>query len=121
MDLAKILITDDSKAIRTFIKRVISRRHVAVGEAANGADAVKKYEQLNPDIVLMDIGMPGMDGIQATKDIVTKHTNAKILMCSSFEYPNIIKEALNAGAVGYIVKPFHPEELLREIDNLLTT
>jgi len=117
--LAKILITDDSKAIRTLIKRVVSQRHVTVGEARNGADAVEKYERLNPDIVLMDIAMPGMDGIQATKDIVTKHTNAKILMCSSLGYNSMKKEALNAGAAGYIVKPFHPEDLLKEIDSLL--
>src|SRR5258706_16451488 len=86
-----------------------------VGEAANGIDAVRRTTELRPDVVLMDIRMPGMDGIEATRRIVAASGRSRILMLTTFDLDEYAHAALRAGASGFLLKDAHPEELLAGI------
>lgn len=110
---------DDSKFMRALLKKVLAGSHVIVGEAENGVEAVEMYDQVSPDLVLMDIVMPHMDGILATSNIVSKHPGAKIIMCTSVGQDEKVKAAIKAGAKGYITKPFQGPSVLSEVESLL--
>jgi DNA-binding NarL/FixJ family response regulator len=86
-----------------------------VGEARNGVDAVRRAAELNPDVVLMDVRMPGMDGIEATRRIVEAGARSHILMLTTFDLDEYVHAALRAGASGFLLKDVHPEELLAGI------
>ena len=102
-----ILICDDAAFMRMMIKDILSKNgYNVVGEAENGAIAVEKYSETNPDLVLMDITMPEMDGIQALKKIKEKDPNASVIMCSAMGQQAMVIEAIQSGAKDFIVKPF---------------
>ena len=102
----KILIVDDLELARVMIKNIIEEHgYISVGEASNGQEAVIAYEKLKPDLVIMDVVMPYMDGIDATKEITQKYKDAKIIMCSAMSSISIIMESIEAGARGFISKP----------------
>jgi DNA-binding NarL/FixJ family response regulator len=86
-----------------------------VGEATNGAEAVRRTTELRPDVVLMDVRMPGMDGIEATRRIVAATGRSRILMLTTFDLDEYAHAALRAGASGFLLKDAHPEELLAGI------
>ena len=86
-----------------------------VAEAENGQVAVSKYDTLKPDVVLMDITMPVMDGISAVKEIRQRDPGAKIVMCSALGQQTMVLEALKAGAKDFIVKPFQPDKILATV------
>jgi DNA-binding NarL/FixJ family response regulator len=86
-----------------------------VGEATNGADAVRRTTELRPDVVLMDVRMPGMDGIEAARRIVAASGRSRILMLTTFDLDEYAHAALRAGASGFLLKDAHPEELLAGI------
>jgi DNA-binding NarL/FixJ family response regulator len=90
-----------------------------VGEAKNGEEAVKLAHELNPDLILMDLVMPGMDGIKATKLIKNKHPEIEIMMLTSFSDQDHVIPAIEAGAAGYQLKDIEPDELVRSIRKLL--
>ncbi|OEU59366.1 MAG: regulator [Desulfuromonadales bacterium C00003094] len=113
------MLVDDSKFMRALLKKVLASAHNIVGEAENGVEAIDMYEQLSPDIVLMDIVMPHMDGILATSNIVGKHPDAKVIMCTSVGQDEKVKAAIKAGAKGYITKPFQGPSVLKEVESLL--
>jgi two-component system chemotaxis response regulator CheY len=117
--MASILLVDDSKFMRGVLSKIVSEKYKVVGEAGNGLDGVRNYTTLVPDVVLMDIVMPEMDGITATKEITSKFPDAKIIMCTSMGQEGKVKKAIEAGAKGYIVKPFKGPEVLREIETVL--
>ncbi len=117
--MVRILIVDDSAFMRNILKKILSGRYEIVGEASNGKEAVEMYFKLKPDVVLMDIVMPIMDGIEATRQIVSKDPNARVIMVTSLGQNEKVKEAIKAGARGYIVKPFQAEGVIREIENVL--
>jgi len=117
--MATVMLVDDSKFMRGVLTKIVSERHEVVGEADNGRSAVENYETLRPDIVLMDIVMPDMDGIEATKAITEKYPDAKVVMCTSMGQESKVKRAIEAGAKGYIVKPFEGPEVLKELDTVL--
>ncbi len=118
--MAKILIVDDAAFMRMMIKDVISKNGYEVaGEAVNGLDAVDKYGELKPDLVLMDITMPEMDGIQALKKIKEGDANAKVIMCSAMGQQAMVIEAIQSGAKDFIVKPFQPERILEAVQKVL--
>lgn len=81
--MANVLIADDSKFMRMLLKKILTPHHNVIGEAENGLEAIEKYDQLKPDVVLMDIIMPEMDGIKTTSMIVNKHKDARVIMCTS--------------------------------------
>ena len=90
-----------------------------MGEAANGQEAVQKYTTLKPDLITMDIVMPQMDGIEATREIIKQDPAARIVMCSALGQEALVIESIAAGAKDFIVKPFSAEKVLRVIETVL--
>ncbi len=118
--MARILIVDDSQFMRSILKNLLTPKgHEVVGEASNGREAIEKYKKLRPDLVLLDIVMPDMDGLETLKEIKKIDPNAKVIMCTALGQQKIVIDALKAGARGYIVKPFKAELVLKEIERVL--
>lgn len=116
----KILICDDSAFMRMMIKEVLkSNEYKIVGEAVNGREGIEKYNVLKPDLVLMDLTMPEMDGITALKEIIKNDSQANIIILSAMGQQDKVDEALNLGAKDFIVKPFKPERLLETIKKVI--
>lgn len=107
-----ILVVDDTSFMRKMATDCLMQHgHRVIGEAFNGRDGVEKYKKLQPDIVLMDLNMPEMNGIDATKEILLSNPHAVLLVCSTSNQQEQITEALTAGAKGYLTKPFNAERL----------
>jgi len=107
--------------MRMMIKDILTKNGFnVVGEAENGAQAVEKYAELQPDLVTMDITMPEMDGISALKKIKETDPNAKILMCSAMGQQAMVIDAIQAGAKDFIVKPFQADRVLEAIQKALS-
>ncbi|MHC1610232.1 MAG: response regulator [Candidatus Methanospirareceae archaeon] len=120
--MARILVVDDAAFMRMMLKKILnSNGHEVVGEAANGVESLEKYEQLKPDLVTMDIVMPEMDGIEATRAIIQSYPEAKIVMCTAVGQQAKVLEAMKAGARGYIVKPFQAPKVLEEVKKVLSS
>ncbi|AEF17352.1 MULTISPECIES: response regulator [Thermoanaerobacterium] len=118
--MSKIMIVDDAAFMRMMIKDIITKNNLGtVIEAEDGSVAVEKYNQEKPDLVLMDITMPEMDGIQAVKQIVKKDPNAKVVMCSAMGQQAMVIEAIQAGAKDFIVKPFQPDRVIEAVKKML--
>jgi two-component system chemotaxis response regulator CheY len=117
--MANIMLVDDSKFMIGVLSKIIKEQHNIVEEAGNGQEAVSNFEKVKPDLVLMDIVMPEKDGIEATREITANHPGAKIIMCTSMGQESKVKKAIEAGASGYIVKPFQGPEVLKEIETVL--
>ena len=118
--MAKILIVDDAAFMRMMIKDVITKNGFEVaGEAVNGMDAVDKYNELKPDLVLMDITMPEMDGIQALKKIKEGDSDAKVIMCSAMGQQAMVIEAIQSGARDFIVKPFQADRVIEAVKKVV--
>lgn len=116
----KILITDDALFMRVTLKNIlVANGYEIAGEATNGQEAVEKYAAVKPDLVLMDITMPIMDGISATKAIKTNDPSANVIMCTAMGQKNMVIEAIQAGAKDFIVKPFQPDRVLDSIKKLI--
>lgn len=115
-----VLIVDDSMFMRNIIEKILKQHGFEVaGEATNGREAVDKYKKLLPDIVTMDLTMPDMKGIDAIKLIKKENPAAKIIVCSSMGQKDFIKDAIDAGARGFVIKPFEEEDLIREITKIM--
>lgn len=115
----KILITDDAAFMRMQLRDMLTKLgHEVVGEAENGFDAVKKYQELTPDLITMDITMPEMDGIEAVKKIRELSTDVKIVMCSAMGQQSMVVDAIQAGAEDFIIKPFNEERIKEALDKL---
>jgi two-component system chemotaxis response regulator CheY len=118
-NMPKVLIVDDAAFMRMSLMMLLKNNDFEiVGEAENGQIAIEKYLQLKPDIVTMDITMPVMDGIQATKEIMKYDREAKIIVVSAMGQEPYVKEAVVAGAKGFIVKPFKEEFVLKTLKGL---
>lgn len=115
-----ILLVDDAAFMRMMLKDILTKNgYNVVGEAENGEDAIAKYTDLKPNLVVMDITMPKMDGIQAAKAIKTSDPNALIIMCSAMGQQAMVIEAIQAGAKDFIVKPFQPDRVLEAIKKVI--
>ena len=115
-----ILICDDAAFMRMMIKDILTKNGQEIaGEAENGAIAVEKYSELQPDLVLMDITMPEMDGIQALKKIRANDGNANVIMCSAMGQQAMVIEAIQSGAKDFIVKPFQPDRVLEAVRKVI--
>lgn len=116
----KILVVDDAAFMRMILKDILVKNgYEVVGEGENGLDAIEKYGALKPDLVLMDITMPECDGIQATKRIKTEYGDANVIMCSAMGQQSMVVEAIQAGALDFIVKPFQPERVLDAVSKVI--
>lgn len=115
-----ILICDDAAFMRMMIKDILTKNgYNVVGEAENGVKAVEKYVELNPDLVLMDITMPEMDGIQALKKIKETDPSSLIIMCSAMGQQAMVIESIQAGAKDFIVKPFQADRVLEAVQKVV--
>lgn len=122
MVLGTILIVDDSLVMRMQLKSMIEKLNLqVVGEAENGEVAIRKYKELKPDLVTMDITMPEMNGIEAVKEIMKINSNAKIVMCSAMGQQSMILDAIQAGAKDFIVKPFDPPRVQQSLMKIFNT
>ncbi len=116
----RILVVDDAAFMRMMIKDILSKNgYSVVGEAENGAKAIEKYKELNPDLVIMDITMPEVDGIQAVREIKKIDEDAKIVMCSAMGQQAMVIESIQAGAKDFIVKPFQADRVLEAVKKVL--
>ena len=112
----RVLIVDDAAFMRMMIKDILSKNGYEVaGEAENGLKAIDKYKELTPDLVLMDITMPEMNGIDAVKAIKGFDPGAKIVMCSAMGQQAMVIESIQAGARDFIVKPFQADRVLEAV------
>jgi two-component system chemotaxis response regulator CheY len=118
----KVLIVDDAMFMRAILKDVLLNAgdFEVVGEATDGEEAVKFTKELNPDLITMDIVMPNMDGIEATKQIMKVAPSVKIVMCSALGQEPLIMESLASGAKDFVVKPFSAEKVLKVIQGVLS-
>lgn len=116
----RVLIVDDAVFMRDMIKDIFtSADFEVVGEAVHGADAVERYRELAPDLVTMDIVMPFKSGLEATKEILAQDPRACVVMCSALGQESLVTEAIEAGAVDFIVKPFKADDVLAVIHRVL--
>jgi len=114
------MIADDSDAIRMVLKDILDiGHHELVAEVANGLDAVEKFNESKPDLLLLDMAMPKKDGVYALKEILNVNPNAKIIMITASDNLNTMKECINSGAVAYLLKPFNFEDVLKTITKVL--
>jgi len=115
-----VLIADDLKFIKLVLRELVEKAGFrVVGEASNGQEAVELYQNRRPDVVLMDITMPKMDGLTALKQILKFDPGAKVIMCSALGQQTLIVQALQMGAKDFIVKPFREERVIAAIKNIL--
>ena len=118
--MAKILIVDDAAFMRMMIKDILTKNGYEIAaEAENGQKAVEKYAESRPDLVLMDITMPEMDGIQALKKIKEIDAGANVIMCSAMGQQAMVIESIQAGAKDFIVKPFQADRVLEAVKKVV--
>lgn len=114
--MARIMIVDDAAFMRMMLRDILTKGgYEVVGEAENGLKAIEKYKEVSPDLVLMDITMPELDGIGAVKQIKAVDPNAKIIMCSAMGQQAMVLESIQAGARDFIVKPFQADRIIDAI------
>jgi two-component system chemotaxis response regulator CheY len=118
--MARILVADDASFMRQMIREIVEAEgHEVCGEASDGIEAVEKWKELHPDVCTMDIVMPRRSGIDAVRGIVELDPKARVVMCSALGQETLVNEALGAGAVDFIVKPFKPASVLETLNRVL--
>ena len=118
--MAKIMLVDDAAFMRMMEKdALVKNGYTDIYEASDGAEAVEKYDELKPDLVIMDITMPNMDCLEALKAIRAKDANALVVMCSAMGQEAMVIDALKSGAKDFIVKPFKPDRLIKAVSTLI--
>jgi len=117
----RVLVVDDAAFMRMTIKDILNKNGFdIVDEAANGQEAIEKFKELRPDLTIMDITMPEVDGIVAVQEIMRIDPEAKIIMCSAMGQQAMVIEAIQAGAKDFIVKPFQPDRVIEAIRKVLS-
>jgi two-component system chemotaxis response regulator CheY len=118
--MARVLDEDDAAFMRKMVGDALSGGgHEIVGEAANGAEAVQRFQELRPDVITLDITMPEKDGLAALKEIIAVDPGAKIVMCSALGQESKVLESIKLGAKDFVVKPFQTERVLSAVDKAL--
>lgn len=116
----RVLIADDAAFMREMLRDVLSTSDFeVVAEASNGEEAVEAYRMHHPDLVTLDIVMPGMSGLDALREICAEDPGACIVMCSALGQEALVVEALEAGARDFVVKPFKPDQVLAALESAL--
>jgi two-component system chemotaxis response regulator CheY len=116
--MTTILIADDAAFMRMRCGRLLTDNGFEVIEAENGREAVEKYAEHRPDVVLLDITMPELDGLEALKEIMSADPQARVAMVTAVGQQQVVMEALKSGARDFVVKPFQPERILAAIHKL---
>lgn len=118
--MAKIMVVDDAAFMRMMVKDCLTKNgYDNLIEAADGAIAFETYQAEKPDLVIMDITMPNMDGIQALQAIREFDGDAKVIMCTAMGQESMVVDALRLGAKDFIVKPFKPDRILQAVQKVL--
>ncbi|MCL6625935.1 MULTISPECIES: response regulator [Alicyclobacillus] len=116
----RILVVDDAAFMRMMIKDILTKNgYQVIGEAADGNEAVDKYQELRPDLVTLDITMPELDGIGALKKIRALDPGARVIMCSAMGQQAMVIDAIQAGARDFVVKPFQADRVLEAVQKAL--
>ena len=120
----RVVITDDEGPARHRLKDLLedcseSVPAEVVGEAQNGREAIERFRELQPDLVTMDIVMPEMGGIEATRELLALRPDAIVLICSALGQETLVMEAIEAGASDFIVKPFNPVDVLSVVRKVM--
>ena len=115
--MTRVLLVDDHHILRVSLSRMLDAEDdiEVVGSAGDGDEAVELVQQTNPDVVLMDLSMPRVDGVQATRRILATGSQARVIVLTSFSDRERIVDALEAGAIGYLLKDAEPDDLLRGV------
>ena len=112
----RILVVDDQELVRAGFRMILERGGLdVVGEAADGAEAVSMAEQLAPDVVLMDIRMPVLDGIEATRQVIARRPSTRVVVLTTFDLDEYVLEAVRAGANGFLLKDISPVDLVHAV------
>jgi len=115
------MLVDDTKFMRMMLSNILKEKgYEIVAEAEDGLEAIELYKKYNPDLVTMDVIMPHMDGIEAVRNITSGDSGAKVIMVTAVGQESKVKEAIEAGARGYIVKPFQAPQVLEEVEKVLS-
>ncbi len=115
-----VLIVDDVAFVRKTLAAILHENGFeVVGEAASGPDAIEQYQRLRPELVTMDIVMPRMSGIEATRKIIKENPEARVVMISAMGQETLVMESIHAGARDYILKPFSADEVVRTLTHCL--
>ena len=120
MKRIRVLLADDHTIVRKGLRSLLDAESAidVIGEAEDGREAIRKVEQLHPDVVVMDIAMPGLNGLEATRRIKKRFPDVEILILSMHATEEYIFQILRAGALGYVVKQSAPSELVLAIQNV---
>jgi two-component system chemotaxis response regulator CheY len=118
--MAKILIVDDAEFLRVRLNKILDTEGYEVFQAENGVKAVSTYKEKHPDVVLMDVTMPEMDGLAALKEIVSFDPQAKVVMLTALGQESVVLDAVKSGARDFIVKPFEHDRVMKAISKLLS-
>jgi DNA-binding NarL/FixJ family response regulator len=115
--VARVLIADDQTLFRSGLVRLLDEdpRVQVVGQVADGSEVMEAVEALKPQVVLMDLKMPRLDGVEATRQVVAKHPDVKVLVLTTFDADNYVLQALRAGASGYVLKDSQPSAVVSSI------
>jgi len=118
--MKRVLVVDDASFMRMSISMMLKKHNFEIiGEAENGVEGVRKYKELKPDIVTMDITMPEMSGIEALKQIREYDPKANVIMITAMGQEILVREAVMNGAKSFLVKPFKEEQLINVFNKLL--
>jgi len=118
--MATVLVADDASFMRLMIRQILSREgEFKILEAENGLIAIELYKEKLPDLVVLDITMPEVDGLKALTDILAYDPSAKVIMCSAVAQEVMVREALRLGALDFVIKPFRPDDLLKIVRKYL--
>lgn len=115
----RTLVVDDSEFQRTVVSDTVDDRFRVIDTAVNGQEAVSKFDELGPEVVTMDVVMPEMTGVEALKTIKDRSSETIVVMCTSVEQKEKMREAARAGADGYVTKPISKQKIVEEFDALL--
>lgn len=117
----RVMIVDDSRVVELQLKKMLENTdYEVVSYCQDGETAIEQYGEVLPDLVTMDIIMPGMDGLETARAILEDHPDAKIIMVSSLAYDDTIEEAKSIGTKTFIYKPFDRDQLLSALDEVLS-
>jgi two-component system, chemotaxis family, chemotaxis protein CheY len=114
--MARVLVVDDAAFMRKVVSDALaSGGHEVIGEAGNGVEAVARFQELKPELTMLDITMPEKTGLEALAEIMTIDPGARVLMCSALGQESKVIESIKLGAKDFVVKPFQPERLLEAV------
>ena len=118
--MARIMIVDDAEFMRMVIRDILVKQgHEVAAEVADGECAIQKYQEVKPDLVLMDIILPDMEGTKTLQKLLDLDPEAKVVMCSSLGQKAVVMESIKIGAKDFIVKPFEPDKVLEVVKKVI--